>query len=159
MGGIRSPSQSRPKRQGDHGRGERPGPRRQKPLLHEILLMDNEPPQKQDGGAGLPQLLGPRHSFYLLPVIAEYRRSIHVSPCFATFFAVKERPPEPPAPFLPCPSPAHPGCLGKGALHRSRLPHSPVWGLSLGIPARHRPASASPAYNRFEATQDIFHFP
>ena len=51
MGGIRSPRQSRPKRQGDYGRGERPRPRRQKPFLHETLPMDDEPPQKQDGGA------------------------------------------------------------------------------------------------------------
>ena len=123
---------------------------------------------------GVPQLLGPRHSFYLLPVIAECRRSIHVSPCFATFFAVKERLPEPPAPFLP-----HiPAVLGKGrctvhafrtapfrglswkarAHRRPTTPHSPVWGLSLGIPARHRPASASPAYTvlRPHKTYSIF---
>ena len=93
---------------------------------------------------------------------------------FCHLFAVKERLPEPPAPFLP-----HiPAVLGKGrctvhafrtapfrglswkarAHRRPTTPHSPVWGLSLGIPARHRPASASPAYS-FEATQDIFHFP
>ena len=67
MGGIRSPRQSRPKRQGDHGRGERPRPRRQKPLLHETLPMDDKPPQKQDGGAALPQLLGRAiHSIFFL---------------------------------------------------------------------------------------------
>ena len=61
MSGIRGPRQRRPERQRNHGRGERPRPRRQKPLLHGTLLMDNEPPSKPGKAAEqrLP-LLGAR---------------------------------------------------------------------------------------------------
>lgn len=120
MSGIRGPRQRRPERQRNHGRGERPRPRRQKPLLHGTLLMDNEPPSKPGKAAEQRLPLGGAHSFLNLSsfcyckIRSQYTR-------FVLFYHI----------FLPCRkdcwNPLRPSfCASRPSweswrLHRSRI--------------------------------------